>query len=65
MANTHYTYQTRWNGLTTEVFNPIGVSIAFMQGDESADFLDEIEKIKNEEIADYYMSQYEPDKHSE
>lgn len=64
MLQGHYTYATNWNGLTTEIFNPNGVSIAFMQGDESEEFLREIEKIKKQEFADYYMSQYARDKPS-
>jgi len=41
-----YTYKTTGNGLTVEIFNPSGDSVAFLQGDDAAELIDQIEDIR-------------------
>jgi hypothetical protein len=67
----HYRYETTGNGFTAEIFSPSGESIAFMQGEEAGQFLDECEAIGKqtfpsgpfntaEDLLDYLMGLYEP-----
>lgn len=51
-------YETTGNGLTVEIFNPQGESVAYMQDEEAGNCLDEIEKIEDDDLLEYYLGQY-------
>lgn len=53
-----YTYRTMWNGLTIEILRD-GESIFFIQGEDAAELLSQLEEAETDEIKQYILSQYD------
>ena len=58
--NAMYTVETTGNGLTAEIFYG-GVSVAFMQGEEAGQLVDEWEQCKTDEQVQDLLGQYDPE----
>ena len=57
---TMYTLETTGNGFTAEIFYG-GVSVAFMQGEEAGQLVDEWEQCKTDEQVQSLLSWYDPE----
>ena len=67
-----YTYKPRWGGLTLEVFSPSEKSVAFLQGDDAVNLLNDLEACERktypsgpfascEELQSVLLADYERD----